>query len=219
MSRNATLVQIVADELEKNLRDGVYVCGERLIEMTIAAEMNVSQNTVREALRVLEQAGWVVKRARHGVSVRSFTIDETQEVYDLREALERMALIRAMDVMTEAQKMLLAQIIAEARIRANVGNNRGVREAIFKFHETIIAVTGRPQTIQILNRLLNQARLLANLRSRHDPDDSDIHAERLTLYGDLVTQIRYGDTQLACGVLHDLLIAERDSLLSVLDLV
>jgi DNA-binding transcriptional regulator YhcF (GntR family) len=68
--RNATLSHIVADVLRQSLYDGVYLCGDRLVELTISQEMNVSQNTARDALGLLENEGWVTRKARHGVYVQ-----------------------------------------------------------------------------------------------------------------------------------------------------
>ena len=101
-SRTSTLSQIVADVLRQSLQDGVYKCGERMVELTIADELNVSQNTVRDALRILEQQGWVHKRPRHGVYVRQFSISQAEELYALRSALEQLALKWALSTDDEA---------------------------------------------------------------------------------------------------------------------
>jgi DNA-binding GntR family transcriptional regulator len=50
----STLAESVADVLRHAIFQGAYLSGERLVELTIAQEMNVSQNTAREALRLLE---------------------------------------------------------------------------------------------------------------------------------------------------------------------
>jgi DNA-binding GntR family transcriptional regulator len=197
----------------------VYSCGERLVELTIAHELSVSQNTVREALALLEQDGWVVKRARYGVTVRSFTTEEAEELYTLRAALERLTLDWALDAITRDHKAHLASIIGEARIQAGMGMDRGVREAIFTFHEAILDIANRPQTARLLRVMLNQTRLLGNLRAEHDPDDSDAYAGTLTGYGALMTHIRYGNREAAQAALYEVIMAERKSLLTVLDLV
>jgi DNA-binding GntR family transcriptional regulator len=69
----ATRAETVAEQIRQAIRAGAYVSGQRLVELSLAAKLNVSQNTVRDALRLLETAGWVVKRARHGLYVRSLT--------------------------------------------------------------------------------------------------------------------------------------------------
>ena len=49
----ATRAETVADQIRQAIKDGQYMGGERLIEQTLAGQMNVSQNTIRDALRIL----------------------------------------------------------------------------------------------------------------------------------------------------------------------
>lgn len=218
-SRSATLAQVVAEALAQQMREGLYSCGERLVELTIAAEMNVSQNTVREALALLEQSGWVIKRPRHGVKVRSFTADEAEELYALRAALERLALGWALPNMTEMHKIELAQLISEARLHVNAMNLQGLRDTLFRFHAAIVSHADKPQTTAMLAALWNQTRLLENLRAEHDPHSLDNYAEMLTDYGELITHIRYNYQNAAQTTLHDIIMDGCHTLLPVLDLV
>ena len=64
----ATRAETVAAALREAILKGDYLSGERLIELSLAKTFDVSQNTVRDAMRLLEQDGWVVKHARHETS-------------------------------------------------------------------------------------------------------------------------------------------------------
>lgn len=217
--RSATLFQIVADTLRESLRDGIYLCGDKMPESVIAREFSVSQNTVRDALSLLEQEGWVVKIARRGVFVRSFTSKEAEELYTLRAALEQVVLGWAMEDITSMQTMHLAQTISEARIQAGMYNLRGVREAVFAFHRTILKIVDRPQSTAILTSMHNQANLLENLRAVHDPHTLDTYADILTEYGELITHIRYNKVRAAKDMLFDIILFHGFSVMPVLDLV
>lgn len=217
--RSATLAQVVADVLRHALRDGIYVCGDRLAEITLAREFSVSQNTVRDALSILEHEGWLVKEARRGVFVRTFTADDAEELYTLWATVERLALGWALDTMQTEQKMHLAQIISEARIQAGMENWRGIREAIFAFHERINAIANKPRTTEVLTILHNQARLLENIRAIYDPHTLDAYAEILTDYGELVTAIRYDQRAESQTILYAIILEHCRSLLAVVDLV
>lgn len=217
--RNAPLSEIVADTLRQSLKDGVYTCGERLAESVIAREMNVSQNTARDALGFLEKEGWLIKRPRRGMIVREFIIEEVRELYMLRATLERLALNWALDVITEDDKLRLANTISEARLHAGVGNRRGLRESIFGFHEVLLEIADRPQTTQMIQNLHNQCRLLENLRVENDPRDSDSLAQIITDYGNLLTRIRYDERKAAANTLYDMVMEEGRLLLPLLDLL
>lgn len=217
--RSIPLSEVVADSLRQSLKDGVYLCGERLAESVIAREMNVSQNTARDALSVLEKEGWCIKQARRGVTVRSFTIDDALELYTLRAVLERLALGWAMDTMEEAHHMRLANAISEARLQAGMGNRRGLREAIFSFHDALLEAAHKPRTTQILHNLHNQCRLLENLRAEVDPQAAASYADIISEYGDLLTRIRYDERRAAQNTIHDIITEEGRALLPVLDLI
>jgi DNA-binding GntR family transcriptional regulator len=217
--RSATLARIVADTLQQQIREGLYQCGDRLAESIIAREMNVSQNTARDALNWLEQAGWVERRPRRGTIVCQFSVDDARELYTLRITLERLVLAWAMETITEAEKIQLGHIIAEARIEANAGSDTGVRSAILKFHHRLLTLAQKPRTASLLTVLLNQCYLLGNLRARHDPHSAAAYTDIITQYGELLTHIRYDHLPEAQGVLERLLLAERDPILTVLDLI
>ncbi len=63
--------------------------GTRLTEEGLCAEFSVSRSPVREALGQLVVAGLVIKKARHGYSVRRIDLREINELYDVRLLLER----------------------------------------------------------------------------------------------------------------------------------
>lgn len=80
--------EIVFMELKKAIFDGRIKEGEHLVENTIAEKMNVSRTPVREALRQLEAEGLVVNIPRRGAIVKGITLQDAEEIYDLREVLE-----------------------------------------------------------------------------------------------------------------------------------
>lgn len=219
MPSSPTLSELVADSLRQALRDGVYLPGEKIIEHTIAQEMSVSQNTARDALLILEREGWLVKRPRRGILVRIFTTEEAEELYLLRETLESLVLKWAMSVMTPDDKMRLAGIIERARMQAGSQDALAMYKLLDTFHVMLLELANKPLTTATLKPMLNQSRLLTNLRTHYDPDSEDALAEQLTLYGHLITHLRYGDQSGAVEMLSTIIKRECKRLLPVLDLV
>ncbi len=66
--------------------------GERLSDVTLAAQLGVSRTPVRQALHRLTEDGLVVSDPRRGFWVRTFTAHDVREIYVLRGALEVLAL-------------------------------------------------------------------------------------------------------------------------------
>jgi DNA-binding GntR family transcriptional regulator len=74
------------------IMEGVLVQGDRLIEREMCEQLGVSRNTLREAFRQLEAEGFVEMRPHRGPTVRRITPDEARQLYELREALEGLAI-------------------------------------------------------------------------------------------------------------------------------
>ena len=79
--------QVVAN-LRLAITEGVFRPGDRLVERTLAARLQVSRPSVREAVRQLEAEGLVEVRPNHGVIVRTLGRDELLDIYDMRALAE-----------------------------------------------------------------------------------------------------------------------------------
>lgn len=210
-----TLAESVAAALRDLLMGGYLVCGDRLVEIALAREMAVSQNTVRDALRLLEQEGWVVKQPRRGVYVREFTPDEAAEVYTLLGAVEGVALDWALERMTRTRLMTLGKQLTKAR-RAALTDSTAAINALFDFHERLIFHTGKGLTQEIAQRLYNYVRLLEAWRQTRSPRDTAQLADQLEAHALLYRLIEQGDRDGAQAALRDVLIAYRELVMPVL---
>lgn len=217
MVASATRAETIAERIRQAIRAGAYISGDRLVELTLARQMQVSQNTIRDALRLLEAEGWVVKHARHGVYVRTFTRAEADELYTLRTALETVALRWVIEVVTKKDVANLRRILQNGRKDALAGDLNTAIEAVMEFHSAIVTISGRPQTIEMLHRLHNQVYLLEMMREMKNPRGLRSHEARLLLHEKLVAFIEVQDSDGAVDLLHYLIQADRDSLLPTLD--
>ena len=85
------LRDMVFDVLMNAIMQGQLSPGERLLEVQLADEMGVSRTPVREAIRRLELEGFVVMVPRKGAYVAGLSIDDVESVYEIRTALETLA--------------------------------------------------------------------------------------------------------------------------------
>ena len=96
MSRNSLVVARDTPTLRElttaKLRDAIlslrFKPDQHLVERELCAETGVSRTSVREALRQLEAEGLVERRGNRGLFVSSLTMQEAQQVYEVRAALE-----------------------------------------------------------------------------------------------------------------------------------
>jgi DNA-binding GntR family transcriptional regulator len=84
----------VREALREAILDGRLPGGTRLIQAELATQLNVSNTPVREALRDLAGEGLVDFDPHRGSRVRSLDLDEVRELYEMRIALEPLAIRR-----------------------------------------------------------------------------------------------------------------------------
>ena len=200
---NATRAEGAADAIREAILSGKYLSGERLIEIRIAQKLDVSQNTVRDALRILEQEGWVVKQPRRGVYVRTFSAEAAAEIGALLTAVETMALGWAMERFDKADHVDLHKHVAAARKLACAGDQRAAFAELLAFHERIRSAAQHPLTTEVLETLYNQVRLLDALRQARAPRSLRELDERIDDHEALAHLISKGDVEAACQSLRE----------------
>ena len=88
MLRENSLATLAQRELERQIVSGEIAVGAKLNEVEIAQSLGVSRGPVREAFRALDQAGLVRVEKNRGVFVRQVSLDEADEIYEVRAVLE-----------------------------------------------------------------------------------------------------------------------------------
>lgn len=84
----AAIPESLAEMLEEEIILGRLKSEERLTEEFVAERYGVSRSPVREALRLLERDGLVIREARRGIWVAPMSQRDFDEVYTCRIALE-----------------------------------------------------------------------------------------------------------------------------------
>ena len=87
-----TASEFVAETLRREILRGEIAPGQPLLQDHIAARFDVSQSSVREALRRLESLALVVSIRNRGTFVATLSIDQVEEMYEIRLAIELIAL-------------------------------------------------------------------------------------------------------------------------------
>jgi len=88
MLRGNSLATLAQQELERRIISGEIAAGTKLNEVDVASQLGVSRGPVREAFSALSQAGLVRVEKNRGVFVRQGSLEEANEFYEVRAALE-----------------------------------------------------------------------------------------------------------------------------------
>ena len=110
------LREVVAGEIRLRIQDGSYQPGSRLQEEALATELDVSRNPVREALQTLAREGFVVIEPRRGARVASIDSTRAAELFEVRQALERLVAELAAAKGTPATRHALRDIVEKGRV-------------------------------------------------------------------------------------------------------
>ena len=114
--RSQSLTSLVQQELERRILAGGILPGDKLVEQDVATELNVSRGPVREAFRALEQAGLVVTEKNRGVFVRKISLQEADEIYEVRAGLDEMIGRLAAERAGEADIAELKTLVEQMRL-------------------------------------------------------------------------------------------------------
>ncbi|KEJ92224.1 GntR family transcriptional regulator [Synergistes jonesii] len=110
-----TAAEFVYDQLRKKIFEKALTSGQRLPEVAIAKDLNVSRTPVREALRRLESEGLVQIIPGWGACLASPSKQEIIDTYEVREDLETMAIRKAAKRITPLQLCRLQEQIDAER--------------------------------------------------------------------------------------------------------
>jgi len=131
--------------------------GTKLLEVKIAKQMGVSRTPIREAIRELAAEGFVKIIPNQGVIVSIASIEDTQEVLQIRSVLEGLAARLATKVINGEEIKELEKYIEQMEYYANKDNALAFSKIDVEFHELILNICGNNRLIQIRKNLSDHA--------------------------------------------------------------
>ena len=131
--------------------------GEPLIEAQIAKQINISRTPIRESLKKLESEGLVNIIPKKGAFVSDITREDIEELFILREALERTALRAALPRFGADDFLELEEILERAKKDIENGDFETSIQGDVMLHGMIIEKSGYKRLAQFLDVLKTQA--------------------------------------------------------------
>jgi DNA-binding GntR family transcriptional regulator len=114
-----TLPEHIRQSLEREIIEGRLTAGSRLAEDELGARLGVSRTPVREAMRMLEGQGLVLRRRGRGSFVAERTsLDEARAIYEIRYALEGHLVANATTRIGDSELSLIARLSEEFHVLA-----------------------------------------------------------------------------------------------------
>jgi DNA-binding GntR family transcriptional regulator len=166
------LVGLVEAQLTRAIVEGRLAPGSRIVEAEIARRMGVSRAPVREAARRLERQGVLVARPRHGFAVRTISVQEIDDLFEVRISLEmtsvELACRKADDAGLQRLRTLVDGMVHEAPTQP-----QHVRIATdLAFHTLICELSGNAHLHRIFSNTQTEMQMIIALIDAvyHDPE-------------------------------------------------
>ncbi|MGJ7487031.1 GntR family transcriptional regulator [Variovorax sp. LT2P21] len=165
------LVGLVEAELTRAIVEGHLPPGSRIVEADIARRMGISRAPVREAARRLERQGVLVSRPRHGFAVRTISVQEIDDLYEVRLSIEltsiELACRKADDAGLARVKALVDTMVREAATQAQ--DERITSD--LELHTLICELSGNAHLRRIYQNTQTELRMIIALIDAvyHDP--------------------------------------------------
>ena len=134
------------------IRTGQIASGNKIDQREIAKKLNLTTAPVREAFGSLESEGLLQKVPGVGIFCKAYTVDEIEEVIEIRGVLEGLAARRAAERITEPQKDQLLEIASKLSQSQHFESDQLYLEEHIRFHSIIAEISQSQNLIKLLNR-------------------------------------------------------------------
>ena len=165
--RPPSLVQLVAERLRGEILSGALEPGERLVEEQLTDKFQISRAPLREALRLLIEQGLVEHVPRRGARVTTYSGRDFDDLFAIRDALERLALSLVRNRRPDELDLGPVQLaLGTLRDAAGRGDGLAASNAHRGFHLALVGLAGSRQLLATYEPVIVKLRLYmaANLR-------------------------------------------------------
>ena len=164
-----TLSAAIVEQLRSDILNGHYAAGEQLRQDALAATFQVSRIPVREALFQLEAEGLVLIEPHKGAIVSSFSLDEINDVFDLRVLLEPRLLAQSAPRLTAADMADVSRLDAEFTNAINAQDVAQWGQLNARYHLALYRHAAQPRTLAIVTALLQTSDRFTRLQMNRAP--------------------------------------------------
>jgi DNA-binding GntR family transcriptional regulator len=137
--------------LRKDILQGRLRQGEKLTEQQICDEYNVSRTPVREAFRQLELEGFIETIPNRGAFVVGFSLQDIQDMYELRKSYEVLAVKWAIERITKEEYEKLEEAFEFMEFYTQKRDLEKMLNINMNFHELIYKASHNRMLYHILS--------------------------------------------------------------------
>jgi len=195
-SASITLVKdTVADRLREEIASGALPPGIRIVEGNWARRFGVAQASIREAINLLAQEGFVTKASGRSARVVNLTEQDVLQIYELRGALEGLAARLLAMRPNDIQPLELA---LEMMRRASKGKRPAeLIEADLKFHLELCRLSNNSYVFDHARRVLLPLFAFVRIRVISSGQDTSAWSKDFDAHQRIVDLVKEGQGEVA----------------------
>ncbi len=161
--QTSSLASVVQSELERMILSGELVPGEKLTEVALAARLGVSRGPLREAFRMLEEAGLVRTEKNRGVFVRALPVAEAIEIFDLRAAMDELVGRRLAGSILPGDLKEVRGLVEQMEQAVKAKDAPRYHLLNLGFHDRLVELAGNGKMTSIYRKLIKELSLFRRL--------------------------------------------------------
>jgi len=154
---------VVVPTLREAIIGNLLPPGARLVEISLAQQLKVSRTPVRESFAQLEREGLVTVVPRAGVFVREVSLTDVDEIYEVRAALESLAVSLATQRLGKVGRAQLDDVLEAMRARVEADDPVGYTEALDGFYSLVMSMADNATLHRTHTSLLGPVRRLRRI--------------------------------------------------------
>ncbi|MGN6189931.1 MAG: GntR family transcriptional regulator [Conexibacter sp.] len=177
-------VEAVVNAITRMAYSGQLRAGEPLRENELAELFSVGRHSVRAALQVVARDGIAVYEPNRGVFVREFSLQDVEDIYALRLAIETEA-VRAIRRRRAAPRDEVDAALARLARLAGDGDLGEAVLADLEVHRALVATAGSERMLAAFDSVMRELRLALVQAQVEFQDPAAMHREHQQLVDDL----------------------------------
>ena len=185
----------LAEELRKEILTGSLRPGERIIEGKWALKYGVAQASIREAINILAQAGFVTKAPGRSARVIHLSEADVISIYQLRGAIEGLAARLAAQSLQDLSG--LQATMDRMRESARTGDRESLIDCDLQYHLVVCELSRNPYLIEHARRILVPLFAFVRMRVSVTGQSAAAWEKDLEAHQRIIELIRDGDGEIA----------------------
>ncbi|SEB64454.1 regulatory protein, gntR family [Paramicrobacterium humi] len=173
--------------LRRDLPDGM-----RLVEEELASRFEVSRGPIRDALKQLEREGLVALQKR-AAYVIGLTVEDIAHLYDLRKALELLAVESVVRHATDDQFAQMQECVERMREAAIADDHSAFADADVDFHDLLFTISRNRRVADVWHQYMP---ILVTILQSAVGHDERLH-QSAEDHNSLLAMLRSGDERVA----------------------